>query len=79
MSNQEKLVLRLLAKYAEMVNAQFTELDHRIRVLETSSDPERLKTGDYNIPIVDAKRPAFPPVLPRQLQAILEAIEKLPD
>jgi hypothetical protein len=41
MAKEQKEILRMFVRYAEMVNAQFGEMDYRVRILETAmaADP----------------------------------------
>ena len=78
MAKEQKEILRMFLRYAEMVNAQFGEMDYRLRILEAAmaADPH-LPT--YNQAVRDAKRREFPLGLPRHLSAIRDAVEMLPD
>ena len=60
MAKEQKEILRMFVRYAEMVNAQFGEMDYRIRILEAAmaTDPH-LTT--YNHAVRNAKRREFPP------------------
>jgi hypothetical protein len=62
MPNSDKEILRMFAKYAEMVNATLDELHSRV----------------YAIHSPDVKPPLPSPCLHTQLSAIRTAIEKLP-
>jgi hypothetical protein len=68
----------MFVRYAEMVNAQFGEMDYRVRILETAmaADPH---LATFNQAVRDAKRREFPLGLPRQVSAIREVVEMLPD
>lgn len=76
--NQEKQILRALAKYAEMLNAHLAESLHRVRILEEVmlKHPQLFPT--FQQAARDTKQTEIPG-LQRQLAALRETIEKLSD
>ena len=79
MAYQEKLILQLLCKYAEMVNAQFNDLDHRLQIAEMTlaEHPDVFQTYQHTLRAMPKRE--FPPGLPRQLEAVKQAVDRLPD
>jgi hypothetical protein len=68
MAKEQKEILRMFLRYAEMVNAQFGEMDYRLRILEAAmaADPH-LTT--YSQAVRDAKRREFPLAIARSATA----------
>ena len=74
----EKEVLLTLHKYAEMLNAQLSEVLHRLRIVEEAMLKHPQLRPTYLQAAKDTK-PGDLPGLPQQLSAFREAIERLPE
>jgi hypothetical protein len=79
MANVEKEILRQLCKYAEMVNVEFTELEYRIRILQATIMSKPEFQTPYNLAVAETKERTHPQGLGKQLSAVQQAIERLPN
>ena len=78
MSRQEKDALRMVITYAEMVNGLFADLTHRVRILEGVMLKNPQLVAEFQQSAKETKR-ADIPGLPRQLSALRQVVERLPE
>jgi hypothetical protein len=78
MPNAEKEMLLMICKYAEMVNARIGELFYRVKIAEATlqANPQFLQA--YKEAVGETSQPLLLG-LPRQLAALQQAVERLPD
>jgi hypothetical protein len=76
MPSQQKMILQMLCKYAEIVNLQFDDVLHRLKVAENclQTNPDLLAA--YKKAATDTKR-VSPPGLHTQLSALRSEVEKM--
>jgi hypothetical protein len=74
----QKLMLQMICKYAEMVNAQIADLLYRVKIAETTFQASPPLLQAYNEAVRHTPRPMLPG-LPRQLAALQQEVARLPD
>jgi hypothetical protein len=78
MANQTKELLRGIAKYAEIVNAHLKDFHERLELIEATIRKRPELVAAYNTSLSE-KRKVFSPGPNVQLQAIQQAIERIPN
>jgi hypothetical protein len=70
-------MLRMLCKYAEMVNGQLGNLLYRVTLAETALQANPQLLEGYNEAVRHTQRPTLPGLL-RQLEAFQQEVEGIP-